>query len=124
MYEMNSCGINSSIVHAGCAKGAIDYMTKHMCTEWGPNNVRINAIAIGAIADTEGYDRLSGSKDMQREWISKIPLQRIGQKDDIARSCVFLASDAASYMTGSILTVDGMNVIVFLFLTINKVDWV
>ncbi|KAL9650751.1 hypothetical protein ABK040_001804 [Willaertia magna] len=93
-------------VHAGCAKAAIDTMTKHLAVEWGLDNVRVNAIQIGPIEGTEGFDRLLPKKEIER-MKTLIPLQRFGTAVDIANSVLFLVSDAASYVNGAILTVDG-----------------
>jgi len=97
-------------MHAGVAKAAIDTMTKHLAVEWGLDKVRVNAIQFGAIESTEGFERLvNKNNDGQfvQEYQAKIPLQRFGTKQDIANVCLYLASDAASYITGSIVCVDG-----------------
>eukprot|EP01017_Pseudomicrothorax_dubius_P002819 TRINITY_DN10237_c0_g2_i5.p1 TRINITY_DN10237_c0_g2~~TRINITY_DN10237_c0_g2_i5.p1 ORF type:complete len:291 (-),score=78.90 TRINITY_DN10237_c0_g2_i5:769-1641(-) len=93
--------------HVGAAKAGVDALTKHMAVEWGPKGVRVNGIAPGPIADTEGYRRLS-TGDMARAQ-EFIPVQRLGLREDISNSCLFLASDAASYVTGQTLVVDGGN---------------
>lgn len=93
-------------VHAGSAKAAIDAMTKHLAVEWGPAGIRVNGIAPGPIDDTEGMKRLApgGLKD---KLAKQIPLGRFGHADEIANTALFLASDAASYVTGAIFVVDG-----------------
>ncbi|KAI8149968.1 NAD-P-binding protein [Fennellomyces sp. T-0311] len=89
--------------HAGAAKSGIDALTKHWAVELGPFGVRVNGIAPGPIADTEGLSRLAGSLlDVEQ-----IPIQRVGEVKDIAQSTVFLFSEAASYITGVTLVVDG-----------------
>lgn len=94
-------------VHAGCAKSAIDAMTKHLAVEWGPTSrVRVNAIAIGPIEGTEGFSRLM-SKEALEQMRRKIPIQRWGTVRDISNAVLYLVSDAASYVTGTVLTVDG-----------------
>ena len=89
--------------HSGSAKAAVESMTKHLAVELGPQNVRVVAIAPGPIEGTEGADRLSGNKDPNdiASFTGWIPLQRYGTKTDINTAAVFLASDAASYITGT-----------------------
>ncbi|KFP32702.1 Peroxisomal 2,4-dienoyl-CoA reductase, partial [Colius striatus] len=94
-------------VHAGSAKAAIDAMTRHLAVEWGPNNVRVNSLAPGPIAGTEGYRRLGGKFAEEGEHLAAIPLQRAGNKTEIAHSTLFLASPLSSYVTGTTLVVDG-----------------
>ncbi|ORY94723.1 hypothetical protein BCR43DRAFT_494496 [Syncephalastrum racemosum] len=88
--------------HAGSAKAAIDALTKHWAVELGPFGVRVNGIAPGPIADTEGMDRLGALLEVE-----SIPLQRLGSVKDIENATVFLFSDAASLITGVTLVVDG-----------------
>ncbi|XP_033907992.1 peroxisomal 2,4-dienoyl-CoA reductase [(3E)-enoyl-CoA-producing] isoform X1 [Acipenser ruthenus] len=94
-------------VHAGSAKAAIDAMTKHLAVEWGPNNIRVNSLAPGPISGTEGYRRLGGLSAEAGGHFHTIPLQRAGNKTEIAHSVLYLASSAASYVTGACLVVDG-----------------
>eukprot|EP00002_Diphylleia_rotans_P028412 TRINITY_DN5736_c0_g1_i1.p1 TRINITY_DN5736_c0_g1~~TRINITY_DN5736_c0_g1_i1.p1 ORF type:complete len:288 (-),score=73.78 TRINITY_DN5736_c0_g1_i1:68-931(-) len=93
-------------VHAGSAKAAIDAMTKHLAVEWGPLGIRVNTIAIGPIDNTEGMSRLApkGYKEMM---IRGVALQRWGDVSEIANATLFLVSDAASFVHGSIFVVDG-----------------
>ena len=95
--------------HAGTAKAGVDALTRHLAVELGPRGIRVVGICPGAIEGTEGYDKLT-PKDMEGQKSglgSIVPLQRGGQKVDIANSCLFAASPAASYITGTILIVDG-----------------
>ncbi|GAA5799485.1 2,4-dienoyl-CoA reductase [Helicostylum pulchrum] len=88
--------------HAGAAKAAIDALTKHWAVELGPHGVRVNAIAPGPIASTIGMEKLGPAFE-----INSVPLQRMGEVQDIAQSTVFLFSEGASYITGVVLVVDG-----------------
>ncbi len=92
--------------HASAAKAAIDSLTKSLALEWGPMGIRVNAIAPGPIDDTEGMTRLA-PPDMKAKLEGAVPLKRFGTVDDIANMAVFLATDAASYVHGAILVVDG-----------------
>ncbi|MEE2788533.1 MAG: SDR family oxidoreductase [Myxococcota bacterium] len=92
--------------HAGAAKAAIDAMTRHLAVEWGPLGIRVNCIAPGPIDDTEGMSRLApGGTKAKIE--ATIPLKRFGRIDEIGDAAVFLCSDAATYITGEVLVVDG-----------------
>ena len=86
------------------SKAAVIGLTKSLSGELAPWNIRVNAVAPGVI-DT---DMVAGLNDLARKSISgTIPLKRMGDPDDIAQAVCFLASDAASYVTGQVLGVDG-----------------
>ncbi|HSU98611.1 MAG TPA: 3-oxoacyl-ACP reductase family protein [Roseiarcus sp.] len=90
--------------HYSAAKGGIHSLTKSMARELAPFNIRANAIAPGTI-DT---DIFAGKLDDKKAGIiANIPLGRLGVADDIAKGCLFLASDLSSYMTGVILDING-----------------
>ena len=93
--------------HVCAAKAGVDMLTRTLALEWGPAGVRVNSIVPGAVNDTEGMRRLAPNPAMREAVLSKIALGRMAAKDDIANLCLFLASDAASYITGSILVCDG-----------------
>lgn len=92
--------------HASAAKAAIDSLTKSLALEWGPMGIRVNAIAPGPIDDTEGMARLA-PPDMKKKLEAAVPMKRFGKVEDIANMAVFLATDAASYVNGAIVVVDG-----------------
>ncbi|XP_069502988.1 peroxisomal 2,4-dienoyl-CoA reductase [(3E)-enoyl-CoA-producing] isoform X3 [Ambystoma mexicanum] len=94
-------------VHAGTAKAAVDAMTKHLAVEWGSSKVRVNSLAPGPISGTEGFRRLGGKWAESGNLFDSIPLQRPGNKTEIAHSALFLASPLASYVTGTTLVADG-----------------
>jgi len=93
-------------VHAAAAKAAIDAMTRTLAVEWGPAGVRVNAIAPGPIEGTEGLSRLL-PEAIRATLERNIPLRRFGRIDEIAAATLFLASDAASLVTGAVLVADG-----------------
>jgi peroxisomal 2,4-dienoyl-CoA reductase len=93
-------------LHVSAAKAGVDALTRNLAVEWGPAGIRVNGIAPGPIDDTEGMTRLAPG-DVKAKITSKIPLQRFGEIDEIADSALFLASDAASYINGHTLVVDG-----------------
>jgi len=90
----------------GASKAGIMMMTKVLALEWGPYNVRVNAIAPGSIKTDMNEEFLSKKENMQKN-LSKIPLGRIGDPDDIAGITVFLSTNDAAYITGSLIIVDG-----------------
>jgi NAD(P)-dependent dehydrogenase (short-subunit alcohol dehydrogenase family) len=92
-------------VYAG-SKHAVEGMTKSAALEVASNGVRVNAVAPGP-TDTGMLDRFTGTPENKAALAAKVPLGRIGKPDDVARAIVFLASDAASFVTGQIVTVDG-----------------
>lgn len=90
--------------HVVSAKAGIDAFTRACAIEWGPNEVRVNVVAPGAMSGTEGVKRIAG--DDQHRTIRN-PLRRPGSTTEVAEAVLFLASDAASYVTGAVLVVDG-----------------
>ncbi|MCY1081219.1 SDR family oxidoreductase [Archangium lansingense] len=93
--------------HVCAAKAGVDMITRTLAIEWGGVGVRVNSITPGPIEDTEGMNRLAPSDDTRKKLTQALPLQRFGTKQDIAQLALFLASDAASYITGSIMVCDG-----------------
>ncbi|KAI8453655.1 hypothetical protein BY996DRAFT_4582861, partial [Phakopsora pachyrhizi] len=92
--------------HVSAAKAGVDALSQAIAVEFGPHGIRSNVIAPGPISGTEGFSRLS-TPEILKNLTKKIPLQRVGTKDDIANSAIFLFSPAASFITGAILVVDG-----------------
>lgn len=91
-------------VHVGAAKAGVDALSNALAVEFGPLGIRSNCLAPGPIGGTEGLARLV--KDLKKTE-SKVPLQRLGTTNDIAQATVFLFSEAASFITGVVLPVDG-----------------
>src|SRR5687767_7381253 len=94
-------------VHVCAAKAGVDMITRTLALEWGPMGVRVNSIAPGAVDDTEGMKRLAPTPKA-REFVTRmIPLGRFGAKNDIADLALFLCSDSASFITGTVMVCDG-----------------
>ena len=93
--------------HVCAAKAGVDMLTRTLALEWGPTGVRVNSISPGPIAGTEGMDRMAPDEATRAKLTGMMPIPRMGTKDDVAKLALFLASDAASYITGSIFNVDG-----------------
>jgi peroxisomal 2,4-dienoyl-CoA reductase len=92
--------------HVMAAKAGIDAFARNLACEWGPYGIRVCTIAPGPIGDTEGMRRLA-PLGADKKIAAEIPLRRLGAINDIGNAAVFLASDAASFITGEILVVDG-----------------
>jgi NAD(P)-dependent dehydrogenase (short-subunit alcohol dehydrogenase family) len=90
--------------HVGAAKAGIDQLTRVAALEWGAEGVRVNAISPGPIAGTEGMKRLSPADG---DVGGLVPLGRLGTPEDIGNLAMFLASDAASFISGAIIPCDG-----------------
>ncbi len=87
------------------SKFAVNGMTLSLARELGPKGIRVNAVAPG-ITETDMMKAVP--KSVIEPMIAQIPLRRLGQPEDIANAFVFLASDEASYITGVVLSVDGL----------------
>jgi len=88
------------------SKAALGALTKTLAVEWGPRGVTVNAIAPGVIRTSLNTKLIDGTP-RGNEFLSRTPLKRFGKVDELAGAAVFLASDAASYVNGEILCVDG-----------------
>ncbi len=93
--------------HVCAAKAGVELLSKTLALEWGPAGVRVNCITPGPTEDTEGMNRLAPTDEARRKVNESVPLRRMGTKDEIADVAVFLCSDAAAYVTGSIYHCDG-----------------
>jgi peroxisomal 2,4-dienoyl-CoA reductase len=93
-------------IHVSAAKAGVDAITRNLSVEWGRHGIRVNGIAPGPIEDTEGMKRLL-PEPLKEKLTKRIPLQRFGRIKDIENAALFLTSDAANYINGVTLVVDG-----------------
>jgi meso-butanediol dehydrogenase/(S,S)-butanediol dehydrogenase/diacetyl reductase len=89
------------------AKAGIIGLTRQMAAEYGPDGVRVNAVAPGLIETAATAERLRNDADYRTSNIGSMPLGRAGQPSEVASAAAFLCSDDASFITGHILLVDG-----------------
>ncbi len=88
------------------SKAAVASLTKSLALEWGPRGVNVNAIAPGVFPTPLNRALLEGTARGQ-EFITRTPLKRFGRTEELAGAAVFLASDAASFVNGEVISVDG-----------------
>jgi len=125
--ERGGCIINIASIEAihpsstgmsayDASKGGILMLTRSLAVELGRHNIRVNAIAPGGIMTQGAVSRIHGGPSEEQEktqwkelkaFMARMVLGRMGEADDVARVALFLASDLASYMTGSLVVVDG-----------------
>ncbi|MGB7925751.1 MAG: SDR family oxidoreductase [Pyrinomonadaceae bacterium] len=93
-------------LHVSAAKAGVDALTRNLAVEWGRYGIRVNAVAPGPIEDTEGMKRLVPAEVKER-LRRRIPLGRFGRIRDVEQASVFLCSEAAGFINGAIIVVDG-----------------
>jgi NAD(P)-dependent dehydrogenase (short-subunit alcohol dehydrogenase family) len=98
--------INRPQWHApyGISKAAVHHLTRSLAAEWAQSGVRVNAIAPGYV-QTEIAD--IDLPEYRHYWVDEVPMQRYAQPEEIAPTALYLASDASSFVTGSLIVVDG-----------------
>jgi len=99
-------GIKAGYSAYVAAKGAISSLTRQWATEWAPHGIRVNAI-MPTFVDTPQVATLLADPAFKAGIVSRIPLGRVGETRDLAGPAIFLCSDAASFVTGQILGIDG-----------------
>ena len=99
-------GINAGYSAYVAAKGAIDSLTRQEATEWAPYGITVNAIS-PTFVDTPQVAMLLDDPEFKDGIVSRIPLRRVGETSDLLGAVLLFCSDASSFITGQILTIDG-----------------
>lgn len=89
------------------SKGAVNQLTRVMALSLAPHRIRVNAIGPGTIATELARKAVMASEEARRRLLSRTPMKRLGEPEEVASVAVFLASDDASYMTGQFVYPDG-----------------
>jgi len=123
LLQKSGCIINISsmaaqygipyVIAYTASKSAIEGMTKAMAVELSPGGIRVNCVAPGFIETKMSAKALDEDPQRKQKVLSRTPMGKLGQPDDIAEAIYYLASDAAKYLTGVVLPVDGGNSIGF-----------
>ena len=82
-------------------------LTKSLAAEWAGHHIRVNTIAPGYMKTELTRPYFEGNGEMVKQWMELTPMKRPGTPDELQGLAVYLASDASSFMTGSVLTIDG-----------------
>jgi NAD(P)-dependent dehydrogenase (short-subunit alcohol dehydrogenase family) len=101
---------NKAIGLYAMSKAALAQLARNLAVEWGPSNVRVNAVAPGLIRTPLAMDLIANPAFMQRR-LEQTPLRRVGEPDEIAGVVVMLASRAGGFITGQTIVVDGGTII-------------
>ncbi len=107
MSSVNAVLAIPSIASYNVSKGGINQLTRAMSLALADFGIRVNAVAPGTIATELARQAVLTSEEAQKKIMMRTPMKRLGEPDEVAKVVAFLASDAASYITGEIVTVDG-----------------
>jgi NAD(P)-dependent dehydrogenase (short-subunit alcohol dehydrogenase family) len=95
------------VVPSAAAKAGVLALTRSLAVEWARYGIRQVAIAPGPFPTEGAWSRLSPTPELQEKMINRIPLKRVGDKEELANLAAFLVSDYAGYMNGEVVTIDG-----------------
>ena len=105
-YAASGSG-SAFVVPSAVAKAGVLALTKSLAVEWGSRGIRLNAIAPGPIPTEGAFSRLLPRKDLERQALARIPLQRFGTTEEFANLAAFLVSDCCTYLNGETIVMDG-----------------
>ncbi|MGQ0813320.1 MAG: SDR family oxidoreductase [Gemmatimonadota bacterium] len=95
------------VIPSAVSKAGVLALTRSLAVEWAVYRIRVNAIAPGPFPTEGAWQRLLPTPELENESLSRIPLRRFGEHEEFANLAAFLASDAAPYITGECITIDG-----------------
>lgn len=95
------------VVPSAAAKAGVLALTRSLAVEWAPYGIRQIAIAPGPFPTEGAWSRLSPTPELEEQMLSRVPLRRVGNKEELANLAAYLISDYASYMNGEVVTIDG-----------------
>ncbi len=107
MSSVNGVMAIPEIASYNVSKGGINQLTRAMALALADDGIRVNAVAPGTIATELARQAVLTSEAARSKILSRTPMKRLGEPEEVARAVAFLASDASSYITGEILTIDG-----------------
>ncbi|TXC66462.1 SDR family oxidoreductase [Piscinibacter aquaticus] len=107
MSSVNGVMAIPSIASYNVSKGGVDQLTRVMALALADRGIRVNAVAPGTIATELAKNAVLGSEEAKARIMSRTPMRRLGEPDEIADVVAFLISDASSYLTGEIVYADG-----------------
>src|SRR5262249_47534351 len=93
--------------HYETAKAGLVGFTRALAADWAPRGVTVNAIAPGGFMTDANRRWVREQPAMMQDFVNMVPMGRLGEPDEIGPLALYLASDASSYMTGSVLVIDG-----------------
>jgi NAD(P)-dependent dehydrogenase (short-subunit alcohol dehydrogenase family) len=111
-----NCGANGisgspMMAHSGAGKAGMMNLVKTLAVEWAPFGIRVNGVAPGAVETSGANERLWPSPETRERYARQIPLKRFATSDDVVGAFLFLCSDAAGYITGTNMVVDGGSIL-------------
>lgn len=106
MSSLSAMRGNGAINAYALAKAGVAQLARNLAVQWGPSNIRVNALAPGLIATPLAEPLLADENFMARR-LQMTPMRRVGSVEDVASACVFLASPASAFITGQQIAIDG-----------------
>jgi NAD(P)-dependent dehydrogenase (short-subunit alcohol dehydrogenase family) len=105
-YAAANCG-SGFVVPSACAKAGVLAMTHSLAVEWARHRIRLNAIAPGPFPTEGAWSRLMPSREFEQRELEQHPMKRFGKHEELANLAAFLLSDAAEYINGECVVIDG-----------------